>query len=463
LAIRTHVIGAKGVSSAELKRALEGLKTTRVTASGDWALARASALKLDSSAIDEALDGLVGPTLRATTVDGALWELRLTTARRKPFVGVHWFALLDEERLQDEAEEHSSFQSFAKAYSIPPKLVRDLKGQRVTKARLKKVLRRHAEHLSETLTRLGLSHRSEELVDALTGESTSEVETTSWDVGNLPRVLSLLGMDAAFPAWREELAEEEEQHETLRRQAAEYARLDAERPLRHIEDCHRETRAVDVSGAPLRLPLPDLETLFYIPWFCRSNAQGGLVIEPVPDAKVRAALEALEPTRCVELDGALHVAFREPSDRFVAPRWIGQAGSALVGIAEGSRVSLLTASVSQKNRDAGETEANHRYDARVDDGELVIERTFPGVDAELLSETLDLMHGFRSGAVTARDEAEIEALKAEGPQKIMLLSPTSFRVKELTIRGRPKDYLEFVVDYLFWRRTRKGPWKKTLV
>lgn len=291
MALRRHVIGAYGASEEELRAALgsAGCERFRFGCSGKWQWALASVWHVNGADIDEALGGVSVPAIRATSSDGVLWTLTLTSPGREPFRGVHFFTQVgaadvphDEQDADDEhfdgdfprVEEVAGISRFVPALaflwdeeeeariasqweepqavkspvrdeyasyrvSLPAETVEQIEQE--PKARgWQTAFRAHCRQIVDALAEYGIDCDRDVLFQFLTVGPLSQWEQHS-DLGNLPRFVKLLGIEGIFEeeAVLDATTAETETEEDAEDEVPDWSEHEAGRATRTNGRCNR--------------------------------------------------------------------------------------------------------------------------------------------------------------------------------------------------------------------------------
>ena len=335
MAIRVHVAAALSLEKEEFEREVSSPLELRVETCGPWIFASTSVWDVAGEDLDRGLSRLSCPTLRATTVDGALWELRLRAPGSEPAALTHQFNLLHPE-MADELKGYEQLQELAEDGWINPEQVADLAGLSPAEA-MQTVARQSNDAIIHAVTELGLPGDALLLRGVLDGTSVTPQEL-EWDVGNLPRFLAALGLEGPFDDWREQI-EDQRQHEEQRQRAA--AERPAEDLLGPLELALEGMEPEALEGSPV---VARLEHLVLVPWACNKDLTAGVRVtmcdgNPTPEVD-RGENDELEIVRTGD---SLRIGYFGRGSRDDALKFCAAVQPLLESLPDGTRVELLCA------------------------------------------------------------------------------------------------------------------------
>jgi hypothetical protein len=285
----------------------------------------------------------------------------------------------------------------------------------------------------------GIPHNCEEVRAVLTGETVTD-EELGWDVGNLPRFLTCLGLGDVFPNWQEELRNVEE---TLAEE--EQPPPDSVTPLfKRV----RDIKPVPVEGGGVALPLGALPHVWHLAWFCDTDVDVGIEIQLPKGAQFEADWSGIENLQVEERKNGWRL----------APPWgpmgwmrrvLSQIAQRLKGVPDGSKLELVC---SDENEEL--TAGRQRYRGIVRNGQWRIEATFPAVTANVLSDALALVAQIKKRTpMKARSEEEAEAVVQAASRSDWFDSETQPQRTGREVRVK-KDYRAHLTMMFFRQRFR---------
>lgn len=396
MAVRVHVVAAHGVTKKKFKEAFAELGNLTPNKSGKWVWLTASVWGVAGSTLDAALRKLAVPSLRATTEDGVRWWLHLFAEGRETFTRCHDFTLL---RPAEIAEAYGGkFDRFARDQNIPKETRKMLKDMSCEEA-IQWWLREQAEDIDDALHDVGagIPHNCEEVRAVLTGETVTD-EELGWDVGNLPRFLTCLGLGDVFAGWQDALSDEAIEDEDME----EKPPPDLVTPIfRRV----RDIKPVLVEGGAVALPLNALPHVWCLAWFCDTDVDVGVGIQLPKGAQFEADWSGIENLHVKERKNGWRLALAWGPIGWMR-RGLSQIAQRLKEIPDENQLELVCS-----NEEEECTAGNQRYRGTVRSGQWHIEKTFPAVTAQVLSDALALAAQIeKKTPMKAHSEEEAEAV-----------------------------------------------------
>jgi len=249
MAVRLHVVGARGVAREAFASAFAGLGAAHVRCANGWTWFEASVWSVEAEHLDRGCDALRAPCVRVTSEDACRWYLHVRWPGAAPELFCHPFTYAA--RTPGCAAEHEPVPSKAKraqwlraicpatthparpadrsheAVARVEKLRREMSrvgrflleqnvffkspaprdvAERLLGLAYEQAMREYflwqANAMSDCLARAGIPHDRERVVSTLTGASVSNGESES-DLGNMPRFLADIGFGREFEEWVE--------------------------------------------------------------------------------------------------------------------------------------------------------------------------------------------------------------------------------------------------------------------
>ena len=431
MATRVHVAAALSQETEAFEREVSGPRQLKTETSGPWTYATASVWNTSGSDLDRGLARLPCPTLRVTTVDAALFEIRLQMPDREPVAATHRFNLLDPE-MADEFEDYEDLLELAEDGWIQPEQVAALAGLGAAEA-MAKVKTQSDDDILEAVAALGLPGDAGELRAILEGTGLTTVEL-EWDVGNLPRFLSALGLEA-FGDWRQQIDNERQEEQERLRAAAERPAEDLVLPL---EQALEGVEPQPLEGDPV---VVRLQHLILVPWACNKDLTAGVRVTlprgtthdvdrmQYPDMEIVQAPGSLRigspyPTRdaslelCAELQPLLDELPEGTAVELVCAE--PPSNVETMDDAVRKRLEMLPPEVREKvlasmasHDDDINTAGNHIYSGVVRQGILELSAAHPPVSAQDLQQACDLFAAACQGeALPVSDEEAAAVLEA---------------------------------------------------
>ena len=345
MAIRVHLAAALSEEKEGFQREVSSPLELRLETSGPWIWARASVWDVAGEDLDRGLAKLPCPTLRATTVDGALWELRLQGPDNEPAAMTHHFALLAPE-MADEFEDYEEVQELAEDGWIEEQQVAALAKLSPAEA-MEKVQQDSQTHILEAVAALGLPGKSDELRAVLDGSSVTP-EELEWDIGNLARFLAALGIEGPFDDWRQEIEDQRSQEADRLRAAAERPPEDLVLPL---EQALEGVEPQPLKGGPA---VVRLEHLIHLPWSCNKEITAGVrVTLPGGQQAPEVDAAAYPEVEIVQTPTSLRIGAHDFGRGATYLELCAEIQPLLEALPDGSVVELLCAEVAEEVMDQG--------------------------------------------------------------------------------------------------------------
>jgi hypothetical protein len=454
MAIRIHVTAARDCDPEEMRaiftrRLGADFENVPLHEHNGWVWFTTSVWCVDPVKLNGDLCELARPALQFTTSDGARWYLTVHGGPHGQEHFLHEFYY--HQRAADPAEdaERQAELDFNQAEEMPvdPRLafleddpppggsrprspfdmvadaLWEIGGRRPDSfldevvglpysAALNRYREWHAERIAEALRAAGIPFDREALRRVLLWEDVTELERGS-DLGNLPRLLSVLGLGGDWDQWVEQA---ENPPDTLT-----YAEYDGheEEPDRttapdHLDQvlrCVEPLALVPVQGGPVSLPVKRLDRVAFFAEACSTeeSPMAALRVElpPGPERELLA--------RCTEDDFDAQVVLRPDGfeagiidSEYLARRdltdFIGKKLTKTVfKLPDGAVLECDLAA-------DGEPATYQRYRGPVRDATWWIEATHPPLTHDALTGALELALRSEKKQHEARDEAEAEAV-----------------------------------------------------
>lgn len=302
--------------------------------SGPWLFATTSVWNVAGGDLDATLARLACPTLRTTTVDGALWELRLGAPDRDPEALNHHFNLLSSD-MAEELECYEDVQQLVEDGWLDEAQAAGLAGLSPAEAVAKHTADNNDAILSAVAS-MGLPGDADALRAILEGETVSR-EELGWDVGNLPRFLSALGLDGPFGDWRQELEEERQERQEREREAEARPPDDMVAPL---ELALQGLEPADLTGGPVAATL---KHAVMVAWSCNRGVEAAVRIRLLPGAVLEVDRAAYPDVEFVEAPGSLRLGTHDCSSRSACVNFCAALQPLVEALPDGARLDLLCA------------------------------------------------------------------------------------------------------------------------
>jgi hypothetical protein len=271
----------------------------------------------------------------------------------------------------------------------------------------------HAEQVSNALAEAGISHDAAAVRSVLLWERITEAESGG-DLGNLPRLLSVLGLGGEWDEWIRQAEApppppEPEQQAPVVEVSPSQPPADLFGPVLAIVE---PLGLTPVSGGPINLPLADLTLIrFFVEALSIHDTAGFVLSVRLPADFDRTQLSALEDVGNgsveVTVDGLRaggdnHLWF---SKRDLKNQLGKKLSRLLYHLPYGSTIDVAFAH-------AAKPALNQRYRGPVVAGEWQISETLPPLTSEALSGALDLARRAAKDPTKykLRDEAEAHAV-----------------------------------------------------
>ncbi len=270
MAIRVHVAAAFGDEMEGFVRAVSSPLELEAETSGPWIWATSSAWNVAGGDLDRALANLPCPTMRITTVDAALWELRLQAPGRELVALTHNFNLLRLD-MEEEFSGYENVEDLVEDGWMEPEQAAGVADLSPLEA-MQKVTEENNAAIAQAASAIGLPGAADELRAVLEGAGVPP-EELGWDIGNLPRFLSALGLDGPFGDWRAQIETERREREQRRREAE----ANPDDLLIPLELTLAGVQEEAIEGGPVEL---SMEHLSLVPWSCNREMTAGVRIVP---------------------------------------------------------------------------------------------------------------------------------------------------------------------------------------
>jgi len=248
----------------------------------------------------------------------------------------------------------------------------------------------HAVEILEALERFNIPYDRQTVLDTLTGQSVTPVES-DWDIGNLPRFLSALGFGPYF----DDMVAEAEQ---------EFRESLARKPENHSAAILKKmggVTTVPLADGPLRLALEDSPLLFLAGYYTHEGAKAAFTAELPAGESFSPATRVPSYISIHERNGRLEIGALD-NDVFLAPTACKKLGKTLADLPAGTALTLHL---------SGPKALRQQFRGTIEGGQWLIESTTVPLAAATLLDALSL---FRAGhakvPLLARDEAEVEAI-----------------------------------------------------
>ncbi|MBI1317451.1 MAG: hypothetical protein GC168_00695 [Candidatus Hydrogenedens sp.] len=249
------------------------------------------------------------------------------------------------------------------------------------------------DELCDALEAFDIGHEPEAVLDIVTGESVSDGELDT-ELGNLPRLLMALGIEAGFDAWLEDSAydyDEEDDEMEIEEQLEDIAYL--------VSLTSRQS-PVALAGAPVSIPFDQIALVARVAWFADPSVGGALKYVLPGDAD----LDEHDPPETF-LPGAYggeRPLF--PGELFHSSRERGELARDLAELPEGTELELLTGSEAYEC-------GRMIFRGELAGGAWRLRYVAPAFSKAQLESALTLARSFQSdGPLACESEAEAEAV-----------------------------------------------------
>jgi hypothetical protein len=466
MAIRVNVTAVRGCSVDELRAVMSEVirpacagtecapvgDELEIQEHGGWAWFNTSVWGVSASDLNRGLCRLGRPALQFTTSDGDRWYLTIHGGPRGQVYFLHEFAyhshapdpdedgarqaqlddrpeptpvdprlaFLEDDPLPEPDRPRAPFDLLAACVEAMGAKVPDEFRARVAhlpySAAVNQYRRWHAEQLSNALAEAGVAHDEAAVRSALLWDSVTENERDS-DLGNLPRLLSVLGLGGEWDEWVRQAETppappEPESPDEPQEEAAAPPQNAADDPFEPVLAVTRPLRLTAVAGGPFSLPLGELTLVRFFVEALSIHATAGVVMRvSLPSDAERNAAAALTGAA----NGTVEVTDTGFRFAHVNHVWFNRSDLAnLLGeglahvldqLPDGSKIDLAFAR-------EGLSALTQRYRGRVAGGAWQITETYPALTRAALSEGMDLARYAATDPEehALRSEAEAEAV-----------------------------------------------------
>jgi hypothetical protein len=517
MAIRIHVTVVRDCSAAEVRavftrRLGEGFGAVAVCEQNGWTWFTTSVWGVGGDDLNRGLCELARPGLQFTTSDGDRWYLTIHGGPTGTRGFLHEFGYHsrparpeeDADRAAELAEQEEPPAvdpdlAFLEEDPVPgaerPRAPFDLVAEGLAgvgvevlaafrdtvvdlpySAALNRYREWHAEQVSAALAAAGIPHDAAALRAVLLWENVTAAEHDS-DLGNLPRLLSVLGLGGDWDNWVRQAESPPEPAETCALEEAPEPPPDF---LGQVERCVAALPLVQVTGGPVPLPLKQLDRLAFLSEACSTRAEPTVALRvdlppgtSPPPVAARGELDAqgqVAQTPSGFQVGLLNNMWLSKRD---LNRILGKPlADLLFHLPEGT---VLEAAFAAEDQPA----TWQRYRGSVRHGTWEIDRSAPPLPAAVLLGALELAARRGRVAHRARDAAEAEAIMAAvrkdsylhnmGVERRGATVRCQYDLGQLSIlffRHRYRDYWDFglveqeVEKEYQERREREREWRK---
>ncbi len=462
MAARVGLIAVRDIEPDEFLAAFPMLESSGPSRSEGWTWAAFNLFGpsgLVGPRAEATLRALGRPSLQAWTEDGAHWTLAVYPPTRKFFRHAHWFRYNDLAAGREKVKKSVTLRRFIDqcenglpedyryAGPLPEGPIARAMGEH---------LKARARSLSDALAACGLRHDRAAVRDALTGASVTEEERT-WDVGNLPRLLDVIGLGEAFPGWREEIEAERQAAAEHRVVAAAECNAPAPDLVQPILDHLGSLAPAPIAGGPVTA---SAATLWYLPWACENDVEIGFVAKLSRPAKLRQP-RGLEHLSAIEAGAEWRVG--QPwTSVWMRAGTFRKLETLFASLPNGSTLEMVSASVPGTAHDAPRVKAGGmRFRGVVERGRWKLTHAHPKVTGAELRAALKLFGGIAArGPFTTKSTGEADAVLELG-RKGRHFGDEAKDQPVVSGRGitvRSRQWRPYLAMNVFRHRFAAGPW-----
>lgn len=449
MAVRIHVTAIRSSEPEAVRKAFiealgERFRPIQLAENRGWVSFQTSVWTVGASDLSKGIAALDQPALQFTTEDASCWRVTLWQSGSAPRHLVHTFGLNEEDAdesdydevgedevdpalafLEDEPEPVGAkltvFERFAEERRecgcvLPSDLIREGNALPFNMA-VGRYLQWQADTLIAFLRRANVEFDEAAFRRTLRWEGLSDGERDS-DIGNLPRLLSLMGLGRDWDQYVQRA-------ESYRTDVEEEEPPPPQEPAQWIEtaqDLTSEMLLTPLPGGPVALPVEKLHCIGFIPECCRveNDIRALLTVEfppgspapPEKPGKIPPYGQMRSEYRLAE--NGFQIGFEDHllvERRHIAGDLGPKIGALVKSPPDGTRITLAFGAQAE-----GPTVQSYAGIVRGKD--WVIDSASPSVSAEAMREALTLAQTAEKTRHTLRDEAEaravMEAVRKDG-------------------------------------------------